>query len=124
MVIFVDSFIDLLTQLHRNSSIDGTRHINCLLLVTLFTYVQEEVSLAPPGKIPAGTTEIPFEFDLLPIEGSNLYETYHGVNLSILYQLTAELARGGLRRNVTTTEELVVQVPVSVAQKSLSPLQH
>eukprot|EP01138_Halocafeteria_seosinensis_P005694 gb/GECG01005821.1/.p1 GENE.gb/GECG01005821.1/~~gb/GECG01005821.1/.p1 ORF type:complete len:377 (+),score=27.75 gb/GECG01005821.1/:1-1131(+) len=72
----------------------------------------EQVDLTPSGKIPSGTTEIPFEYELTPLEDSQLYETYHGVNLAIRYELTAELTRGGLRKNIVARDEINVQVPV------------
>src|SRR3989338_5490698 len=39
------------------------------------------------GKLPAGSTEIPFEFELKPTEGQKkIYETYHGVFVNIQYE--------------------------------------
>lgn len=42
-----------------------------------------DVELAKPGKMPAGKTEIPFEIPLKAKPNRTLYETYHGVYVSV-----------------------------------------
>ena len=41
------------------------------------------LEIAKPGKLPSGRTEIPFEIPLKPKGNKKLYETYHGVYISI-----------------------------------------
>ncbi|KAF8792438.1 Vacuolar protein sorting-associated protein like [Argiope bruennichi] len=44
------------------------------------------IEIAKPGKLPPGRTEIPFEIPLKPRTNRTLYETYHGVFISIQSQ--------------------------------------
>ncbi len=62
--------------------------MNILLLqpIQLLNYI---VSVAKPGKIPAGKTEIPFELPLKPKVNKSLYETYHGVFVNIQVSLSS-----------------------------------
>ncbi len=41
------------------------------------------IEVAKAGKVPAGKTEIPFEFPLNTKGNKTLYETYHGVFVNI-----------------------------------------
>lgn len=45
--------------------------------------INYSVEIAKPGKLPAGRTELPFEFPLRPKGNKVLYETYHGVFINI-----------------------------------------
>ena len=59
--------------------------INCVVFcllqpIQLLNYV---VTVAKPGKIPSGKTEIPFELPLKPKVNKSLYETYHGVFVNV-----------------------------------------
>jgi len=68
------------------------------------------VDVAKPGKLPDGTTEIPFEFKLEPLAGQKLYETYHGVFVNIQYQLRATCVRGFMAKMMEKTVEFIVEV--------------
>eukprot|EP01064_Diplonema_japonicum_P007002 TRINITY_DN14762_c0_g1_i1.p1 TRINITY_DN14762_c0_g1~~TRINITY_DN14762_c0_g1_i1.p1 ORF type:complete len:334 (+),score=45.40 TRINITY_DN14762_c0_g1_i1:69-1004(+) len=60
-----------------------------------------EIPIVNEGKLPDGTTEIPFEFDLVSKPGSvGLLESYHGVFVSVSYTLTVEMTRGMFQKNV------------------------
>lgn len=106
--------------------------------------------MADAGKFPAGTTEIPFEFTVEPVEGMTLTETYHGVYVNVTYgcvhqgkhralqrtaargprfnrpcpclcSVNAILTRGGFSRNIEEFIEFNVQVPVRVGSQRRSP---
>lgn len=70
-----------------------------------------EVSSA--GKIPSGRTEIPFEFPLRARSSKPLYETYHGVFVSIQYTLKCEIKRSFLAKDLVKTAEFFVEYNVS-----------
>mmetsp|Transcript_13410 Transcript_13410/g.22635 ORF Transcript_13410/g.22635 Transcript_13410/m.22635 type:complete len:318 (-) Transcript_13410:390-1343(-) len=59
--------------------------------------LHQSVEIAPAGKLPSGMSEIPFSLPLLPDAFSdcagNLYETYHGVQVSIQYGVSVDVAR-------------------------------
>jgi hypothetical protein len=69
------------------------------------------LDLAPAGKIPDGVTEIPFEFALNQATKTPLYETYHGVYLSIRYKIHAEMKMGLFSRDIKKFVEFVVHNP-------------
>jgi len=80
---------------------------NSLKPVTVVDYTYVEKS----GKLEDGTTEIPFEFDLKPLDGQELYETYHGVYVNITYLLKADLVRRFIGKNLQKTLEFIVELP-------------
>lgn len=45
--------------------------------------ISNNIEVAKAGKVPAGKTEIPFEFPLNTKGNKVLYETYHGVFVNI-----------------------------------------
>lgn len=53
--------------------------------------ISNNIEVAKAGKVPAGKTEIPFEFPLNTKSNKVLYETYHGVFVNI--QVSARLSR-------------------------------
>ncbi|OQV17939.1 Down syndrome critical region protein 3 [Hypsibius exemplaris] len=69
--------------------------------------------MVKPGRFPAGTTEIPFEVKLQPLNGKVLYETYHGVYITIQYMIKVEMKRSVLNRDLLKGIEFVVEVPES-----------
>jgi hypothetical protein len=70
------------------------------------------LEVAAPGKLPAGQTEIPFEFPLRARGSRPLYETYHGVFVSIQYTLKCELKRSFLAKDVFKVSEFIVEYKV------------
>jgi len=78
--------------------------------------VQLSVEIARPGKLPDGSTELPFEFKLEPLAGQQLYETYHGVFVNIQYTLRCDCIRGMLAKNLHKSLEFIVEVKSSANQ--------
>lgn len=66
--------------------------------IQLVNYV---IEIAAPGKVPAGKTDIPFEFVLKPRGSKTLFETYHGVFVNIQYNLRADMRRPFLAKDIT-----------------------
>ena len=73
--------------------------------------VQYEIPISPSAKLNAGTTEIPFEFMMRPLAGSQLYETYHGVYTNIRYMVNLEMAKGLFSSPVKISKEIYVELP-------------
>jgi hypothetical protein len=74
--------------------------------------VQFHIPIASAGKIPLGITKFPFEFQLQGIDGQSLFETYHGVYVSVKYEITCNCVRGLMKNNLHQTMEFIVEVPV------------
>ena len=71
-----------------------------------------EIPVIAEGKLPDGTTEVPFEFTLTEKQGGvGLLETYHGVFVNVSYSITAELQRGMFAKTVTESISLNVRNP-------------
>ncbi|XP_067945885.1 vacuolar protein sorting-associated protein 26C-like [Watersipora subatra] len=66
------------------------------------------LEIAKPGKLPSGRTEIPFEIPLRAKGNKKLYETYHGVYISIQYTLKADMKRGMLSKDLHKELEFLV----------------
>eukprot|EP01111_Echinosteliopsis_oligospora_P018141 TRINITY_DN815_c0_g1_i1.p1 TRINITY_DN815_c0_g1~~TRINITY_DN815_c0_g1_i1.p1 ORF type:complete len:326 (-),score=88.05 TRINITY_DN815_c0_g1_i1:7-984(-) len=73
--------------------------------------LQYSVTVAEPGKLPDGVSELPFEFQLEPLQGQQLYDTYHGVFVNIQYSLRCDMKRGLLAKDVQRTLEFIIEVP-------------
>jgi len=86
---------------------------NSLKPITMVDYT---VEIEKTGKIADGKSEIPFEFDLRPLEGQELYETYHGVYVNVSYTLKADVIRKFLGRNLNKTVEFIVELPTKIAK--------
>ena len=67
---------------------------------------------AKPGKFEVDPTEIPFQFQLDPPSGQQLYETYHGVFVNITYMLKVDMIRGMLAKNLQKSLEFILEVKV------------
>ncbi|XP_041373081.1 vacuolar protein sorting-associated protein 26C-like isoform X2 [Gigantopelta aegis] len=79
---------------------------NSLKPINLLNY---NVEVAKPGKFPSGKTEIPFELPLRPKAGKSLYETYHGVFVSIQYCIRVEIKRSLLNKDLQKQCEFIVE---------------
>lgn len=79
---------------------------NSLKPIQLLNYTLE---LAKPGKFPNGTTEIPFELPLKGKPGKQLYETYHGVFVSVMYSMRCDMKRSLLARDLQKIVEFIVE---------------
>jgi len=58
-----------------------------------------------------GKSSIPFELDLKPLAGQELFETYHGVYINVVYTLKAQIIRRYLGKNLMASLEFIVQLP-------------
>ena len=67
--------------------------------------------LQPAGKLPADATEFAFEFELQPVAGEKLHESYHGVFVNLQYVITVEVRRGMLAKNLKRSIEFIVEAP-------------
>lgn len=79
---------------------------NSLKPIQLVNYTLE---LVKPGKFPNGTTEIPFELPLKGKGGKQLYETYHGVFVSVTYSMHCDMKRSLLNRDIQKVVEFIVE---------------
>ncbi|EFA82527.1 vacuolar protein sorting-associated protein 26 family protein [Heterostelium album PN500] len=72
----------------------------------------------------SGVTEIPFEFNLEPAAGQQLYDTYHGVFVNIQYTIKCDMKRGILSKDLQKTIEFVVETPTptSLINKESAPV--
>ncbi|GLE02963.1 hypothetical protein PINS_up011842 [Pythium insidiosum] len=70
------------------------------------------IPVAPAGKVPLGIFKFPFEFELAGIDGHPLFETYHGVYVSVKYEITCNCVRGLMKSNLQKTVEFIVEVPL------------
>ncbi|CAG2163840.1 unnamed protein product [Oppiella nova] len=67
------------------------------------------VEIARSGKLPVGKTEIPFEMPLRPKTNRCLYETYHGVFITIQYLIKCEVKRPMLNKDLQKVVEFIVE---------------
>ncbi|XP_068600407.1 vacuolar protein sorting-associated protein 26C isoform X2 [Brachionichthys hirsutus] len=70
--------------------------------------ISSNIEVAKAGKVPAGKTEIPFEFPLNAKGNKVLYETYHGVFVNIQYSLRCDLKRSLLAKDLSRSCEFIV----------------
>ena len=63
------------------------------------------------GRLPSGTTEIPFACTLQSHGTRSLYETYHGVFINIQYFVKVEMKRGLLLKDMEKSCEFIVEYP-------------
>ncbi|KAG7019907.1 Down syndrome critical region protein 3 [Cucurbita argyrosperma subsp. argyrosperma] len=69
------------------------------------------IEVRPSGKLPSGTTEIPFSVILRqPSENlGKFYETFHGTDINIQYLVTVGISRGYLHKSLSATIEFIVE---------------
>ena len=67
--------------------------------------------LCKSGRLPSGTTEIPFVFNLQGHSSRTLYETYHGVFINIQYFVRVDVKRGLLAKDLEKSCEFIVEYP-------------
>eukprot|EP01051_Picozoa_sp_SAG22_P019626 SAG22_NODE_3683_length_1580_cov_2.152600_2_plen_231_part_00 len=82
------------------------------------------IPVAPAGKLPEGTTELPFEFQLLPVKGQRLFETYHGVYVNIEYKIDVDMPRPRMQKNLRQQIEFMVEIQdAAAAEKPKEPVE-
>ena len=79
---------------------------NSLKPINLINYTLE---ITKAGKLPSGTTEIPFEMPLRAKTGKKLYETYHGVFVNVMYTMRADMKRPLLNKDLQKVSEFIVE---------------
>ncbi|RLN88337.1 hypothetical protein BBJ28_00000679 [Nothophytophthora sp. Chile5] len=80
--------------------------------VTPMDLVYFHLPVAPAGKVPPGISKFPFEFELQGNDGQQLFETYHGVYVSVKYEIVCDCVRGIMKNKLHKTLEFVVEVPL------------
>jgi hypothetical protein len=75
------------------------------------------IDVAKEGKLPNGTTELPFEFLLQPDAAAKLCETYHGVYVNVHYTIDVEMKRGFPKSDLQAKTEWMVQIPPEATKK-------
>ncbi|KAK0080505.1 hypothetical protein PV325_013839 [Microctonus aethiopoides] len=83
--------------------------------------VQYTLDVAPPGKIPSGKTEIPFELPLRPKGTKTLYETYHGVFVYIQYVIKCDIKRNFLAKDLNKSLEIIVEDKLPAVKQVREP---
>eukprot|EP00899_Mesostigma_viride_P005439 jgi/Mesvir1/14897/Mv05500-RA.1 len=72
--------------------------------------LEVDLTLCPPGKIPAGKSSFAFFFPLSPSEKNfQLFETYRGRQISVQYTISAEILRSLLAPKMATSLEIIVE---------------
>eukprot|EP01040_Poterioochromonas_malhamensis_P007458 gene7458-8045_t len=66
-----------------------------------------------PGKFPDGSTEVPFEFLVQPAPGQQLFESYHGVFVSVVYIIQVICDRGVMKKSLQKELEFLLELPGS-----------
>ncbi|ELK08511.1 Down syndrome critical region protein 3 [Pteropus alecto] len=84
--------------------------------------ISSTMEMVKPGKFPSGKTEIPFEFPLQGKGSKVLYETYHGVFVSIQYTLRCDMKRSLLAKDLTKTCEFIVHSAPQKGKLTPSPV--
>ena len=87
---------------------------NSLKPIKLLDY---RIEISKSGKLPDGVSELPFEFKLEPLPDQSLFDTYHGVFVSIGYTLTCDVTRGVFAKNIQKKTEFIMEVPVSLTSR-------
>lgn len=77
-----------------------------------FSIMREEISVCPPGNMPNGVTEIPFQFAVTGSSGQSLLESYHGVFINVVYLIKVNCDRGVMKKNVSREIEFIIEVPM------------
>jgi hypothetical protein len=97
----------------RTIKIGSELYLQCYDVFQPVSLVSCLLEVSSAGKIPSGKTEIPFEFPLRARSSKPLYETYHGVFVSIQYTLKCEIKRSFLAKDLVKTAEFFVEYNVS-----------
>lgn len=84
-----------------NDIANNTKHI----------ILEHSIQVASSGKVPEGSLELPFQFPIQPVPGMKLYDSYHGVFISIIYVINVVCDRGLMKKNYTKEVEFIVEIP-------------
>ncbi len=81
-----------------------------------------ETNVIPAGKFPDGLNEVPFSFFLNPLPGQALFESYHGVYVSIVYTISIVCERGVMKKALSREVEFLVEIPTKLDVKDPLPV--
>lgn len=81
--------------------------------------ISEQVEVCGPGKFADGPTEVPFEFVVRAKNSQQLFETYHGVYISVIYSFEVTCDRGMMKKSLARDLEFFVEIPTP---KSTDPV--
>jgi len=80
-----------------------------------------KLTIEKTGNLVNGVNEFPFEVDLKPLEGQELFETYHGVYVNITYSLKVDVVRKFFGKNLQKTLEFIVENAPSLGKREPKP---
>lgn len=72
---------------------------------------KHSMEAAAAGRFAEGSTEIPFEFVIAGKDGQTLVESYHGVYVSVIYNIQVDCDRGMMKKSLHKDLEFVVEIP-------------
>jgi len=73
------------------------------------TVLNTILELVKPGKLPSGTTEIPFEIPIRHLKNKTLFESYHGVFINIQYLIKCDMKRSLLNKDLSKSTEFIIE---------------
>ncbi|XP_076068185.1 vacuolar protein sorting-associated protein 26C isoform X2 [Oratosquilla oratoria] len=76
--------------------------------------------ICKPGKIPAGQTQIPFDIPLTTKGNKVLYETYHGLYITVQYTLRCDIKRSLLAKDLVKAMEFIVEYRPGIGEKAIT----
>jgi|EP00161_Ancyromonas_sigmoides_P018677 hypothetical protein len=71
--------------------------------------VRTAIEISGSGKLPAGRTELPFEFPLEAVTGQKAISSYAGVYINVGYNITCEIPRPLLAKNIKVSQDFIVE---------------
>lgn len=98
-------------KVYLNSTSRGVGILDSMNATKPITIFSDEIEIAPAGKFVDGSTEIPFEFALTGQRGRTLYESYHGVYVSVIYSVCVSCDRGVMKKGLIKEMEFIVELP-------------
>jgi len=81
-----------------------------------------DTDVVPAGKFADGVAELPFSFLLKAVEGQKLVESYHGVYVSIIYNISVTCNRGVMKTSLRKDLEFLVEMPSDNATNDPLPV--
>lgn len=84
--------------------------------------LRKDITITAPGKVGDGVTEFPFEFTVNALSGQQLFESYHGVYVSVVYNMSVICERGVMKRTLSKDTEFLVEIPARVDNVDPTPI--
>lgn len=109
----------LIYMSHANRGLVG---INADLANRPIHILRHDINVSSSGRCADGITELPFSFNVTPLPGQQLYESYHGVYVSIIYNMSVVCERGVMKKTLTRDTEFLVEIPTKTAVSDPSPI--